>query len=288
MNPFSTTPEAAIRIFEGATGARGELLGVNIDTASKSYIFENIDWGSIDHWGSPDDVLVKIHPFGDYEISDAATGEMLTQGFAEDVLAGTILIGCTIRIEGEREFRSFLGLDADVEFKEDHLYAVTQTAMPHKLIGLDAIKVINLRKEGLDLTFEVEAKVMSMRNLVAAARLAYAETWGDQAWIPATPQEALFEICLGSNPNPSPDEIGFAFTEFWESRDQMKDRLEAERMVAENPDLIQEKGNSFSTWLGLVREQSPGLLEGLDWNACRNVYAVCDRHTSTHDVHPQL
>lgn len=70
----------------------------------------------------------------------------------------------------------------------------------------------------MGLRFQVSAEIANPEDVLAAARDAYAETWQDMDWTPGSAEEALYEIALASNANPSPDECGFAFLD-WAPRD---------------------------------------------------------------------
>jgi hypothetical protein len=60
----------------------------------------------------------------------------------------------------------------------------------------------------------VTARVFDEGRLVAAAKDAYYENWGDEKWVPKTLEEALYETVLASNSNPSPCDIGYEFGEW--------------------------------------------------------------------------
>lgn len=61
---------------------------------------------------------------------------------------------------------------------------------------------------------EVAALVDDPERLFAAARNAYLKCWSDDRWQPGSPEEALYELLLASNMNPSPDVMGFAFEDW--------------------------------------------------------------------------
>lgn len=64
----------------------------------------------------------------------------------------------------------------------------------------------------------VKARVFDKDAFVAAAQDAYYESWGQEDWEPDNLEEALYELVLASNPNPSPSDLGFEIVE-WQPLD---------------------------------------------------------------------
>ena len=60
----------------------------------------------------------------------------------------------------------------------------------------------------------VNARVSDKDGVIAAAKEAYAQSWGDASWVPESLEEALYEIVLASNPNPSPIDLGFEIVDW--------------------------------------------------------------------------
>jgi hypothetical protein len=60
----------------------------------------------------------------------------------------------------------------------------------------------------------VNATVRNEAGVVTAAQIAFFETWGDEEWVPEDLAEALFEMLLASNPNPSPSNLGFTVVDW--------------------------------------------------------------------------
>lgn len=56
----------------------------------------------------------------------------------------------------------------------------------------------------------IVARVFDENKVIDTARQAYFLAWGDIFWMPDCIDEALFELLLASNPNPSPCELGFS------------------------------------------------------------------------------
>ena len=78
---------------------------------------------------------------------------------------------------------------------------------------LDGITCSEIEWDGQSLSMKVKAQVGDRGALVAAARGCYEACWGDRNWYPGSASEALYELLLASNANPSPDEMGFAITD---------------------------------------------------------------------------
>lgn len=78
---------------------------------------------------------------------------------------------------------------------------------------LQDITCSQIENDGNRISMKVCAKVLDRGELVKAARGCYASCWGDETWLPRSPSEALYELLLASNANPSPDEMGFAIEE---------------------------------------------------------------------------
>lgn len=55
----------------------------------------------------------------------------------------------------------------------------------------------------------VDVTVRDVVGVMSEAEEVYREHWGDDEWTPDDLIEALAEILLGSNPNPSPGDLGF-------------------------------------------------------------------------------
>lgn len=60
----------------------------------------------------------------------------------------------------------------------------------------------------------VRAIVHDEEQFLREAKDCYVGAWQDKSWVPATLSEALYEIILASNANPSPDECGFSIVKW--------------------------------------------------------------------------
>ena len=75
------------------------------------------------------------------------------------------------------------------------------------LSSTKAIRVANLRADA-KFRLQVDVEVTCPDKLLMGAIGRYEACWGDREWVPAYPADALFEILIASNANPSPSDIG--------------------------------------------------------------------------------
>lgn len=66
----------------------------------------------------------------------------------------------------------------------------------------------------LSLKFVVSAEFPNQPALIEDSKMCYFENWGDDSWGPENNAEALFELLLASNANPSPDLMGFEIVDW--------------------------------------------------------------------------
>ena len=60
----------------------------------------------------------------------------------------------------------------------------------------------------------VNVGVFKEAGVFAEAERIYFECWGDDEWVADTLEEALYELLLASNPNPSPCDLGFEIVDW--------------------------------------------------------------------------
>jgi hypothetical protein len=60
----------------------------------------------------------------------------------------------------------------------------------------------------------VKTRVFDEDAFWAAAQDVYFETWGQEDWEPDNLEEALYELVLASNSNPSPSNLGFEIVDW--------------------------------------------------------------------------
>lgn len=116
-----------------------------------------------------------------------------------------------------------------------------------------------------------------MPSLVRASRNAYLAAWWDNTWLPASPAEALFELALGSNANPSPNEMGFEILEYPETRSAAILGSFADREVSSSPDLIPEGHTPYADWLELTGRDDSFVGNGHDVPGTRDLYRAVIR-----------
>ena len=96
---------------------------------------------------------------------------------------------------------------------EDILAGMIRPAVPPVASGFEIMEKKWTEDRGRA-RIEIAALVADPEKLFAAARQAYLECWSDDHWEPDHPEEALYELLLASNANPSPDVMGFAFEDW--------------------------------------------------------------------------
>lgn len=75
------------------------------------------------------------------------------------------------------------------------------------LLSTTATRVATMRAKP-KFRLQVEVEITCPDKLLMTAIERYQACWGDSEWVPLYPAEALFEILIASNANPSPSDIG--------------------------------------------------------------------------------
>jgi hypothetical protein len=280
MNRTGPKEEIARAVAEAVTGARA--------TTERSVIEERdqittliLDWdGCPGGYELPGRVNIRVGPYGDYDARFEAVSKPFASGLTQDTLMtpATVLIGVRVRVTDPETFRGAMGLTEQTEISAADLEAaMLRLPVDAAEAGIDRIRVSDVLSSQADLYFEVSAEVSDMGRLVGAAREAYLEAWWDNTWIPGSPNEALFELALGSNANPSPDEMGFEFVEFPDTRHQSALRAAADREVALSPSLVPDAPLPYSDWLELTGRDDSFVGNGLDVPGTRDLYGAALR-----------
>ena len=76
--------------------------------------------------------------------------------------------------------------------------------------GIGQVRCSDIEFNGSELAVKITAHVPDRKSLMANARSRYKTTCQDEFWIPATPQEALYEVLLASNANHDRNRTCFA------------------------------------------------------------------------------
>lgn len=240
-----------------------------------------LDWdGGPGAFDLPDRLLLRICPYGDYEARFAGALEPFASGLVQETLMspGTIRFGVLIRVTDQNTFRADMGLSQEKEILPSDLEAsMLNLPVDIQKAGIDRIWVSHLSLEGERIYFEVSAAVADMGRLVRAARDAYLEAWWDNSWVPSSPNEALFELALGSNANPSPAELGFEFVAFPGTRQEAALRAAADREVALSPSLVPDAPLPYADWLELTGRDDSFVGDGRDVPGTRDLYAAALR-----------
>lgn len=288
MIPLETTPAEALEAFEAATGAGASILSCSDIVDGRFDLLLAAEWGTVACWELPFHVMMQVRPYGDFDIVDPTTGDLLVSGFVQDRLPKRLGIGATIEITDEAAFSDFLGKKAGERIGVLDMPPMIALEKSLEEAGLEKLAVTSLSIRGSTMRFEIQAQIQSMQTMVAAARDAYLGSWFDGGWLPRSPQEALFELCLASNANPSPSDIGFEFTAFHEFRQEIAAREKADAFMIEHPEFVPAELLAFSDWLGLVKAEDPLLVLEAEDQTLRFMHQAALGLIPSHEDTPQI
>lgn len=240
---------------EAVTGARAAPRGIRKE--GRDLVAElGLDWdgcpGGLD---LPDGVTLRVGPYGDYEARLAEATDPFASGLLQRTLArpARVRVGALIRVTERELFRSSMGVSGERRLTASDLdQRMLRLPVEGHLAGIDRVRVAELSLKGEEVYLEVLAEVSDPRALTRAAREAYLEAWGDNTWLPASPREALFELALGSNANPSPADIGFEFLGYGGTREEARVREAADREIGAQPGLVPDERVRYGDWLDLT------------------------------------
>jgi hypothetical protein len=240
-----------------------------------------LNWtGTPGHLDLPQEGTLRVGPYGDYEARLEGADKPFASGLIQDTLMrpATIRTGTTIRITDQDVFRDAMGIEDEAPLTEADLRsAMIRLPVDPQEAGIARITVSDLRVEADRVYFELVTEVSDMRSLVRASRNAYLAAWWDNTWLPASPAEALFELALGSNANPSPNEMGFEILEYPETRSAAILGSFADREVSSSPDLIPEGHTPYADWLELTGRDDSFVGNGHDVPGTRDLYRAVIR-----------
>lgn len=265
---------------EAVTGARATPDGSAIEEGGRVTTL-TLDWdGCPGGFELPRRVEICVGPYGDYVARLEGAAKPFARGLSQETLMtpATVRVGAMIRITDQEVFQENMGLSPEVELTPSALGdQMLNLPVDPQEAGIDRISVSDLSAFGAQVYFEVSAEVSDMGRLVRAAREAYLEAWWDNSWLPCSPNEALFELALGSNANPSPDEMGFEFVNFPDTRQAVLLRAAADREVALSPSLVPDAPLPYADWLMLTGRDDSFVGNGGDVPGTRDLYAAALR-----------
>ena len=142
--------------------------------------------------------------------------DRIAKGNIDDVLSRDLRYTCKLHIIDPKLFNDIMEIPTIADFK-------SKSALKHLLVmntwptevGINSFNVDNIEID-IDeniIEMNVIADVEDHRALVAAAREAYKGMWQNSDWYPESAAEALWELTLASNDNPSPCDMGFEIME---------------------------------------------------------------------------
>ncbi len=265
---------------EAVTGAQATLDSAVFEGGDRVFTLV-LDWeGSPGAFDLPARLTLRVGPYGEYDAQLEGASRPFASGLTQETLMtpATVLVGALIRVTDLETFRDVMGLSSEAEITPSDLEGqmLNLPVVPEEA-GIHRIRVSDLRVHGEQIYFEVTAEVVDMGRLIRAARDAYLEAWWDNSWLPSSPNEALFELALGSNANPSPDQMGFEFVEFPGTRQEAAMRAAADREVALSPSLVPDAPLPYSDWLALTGRDDSFVGDGHAVPGTRDLYAAALR-----------
>jgi hypothetical protein len=130
---------------------------------------------------------------------------------------------CCINILDAGEFAEAMGVeDIDKITFRDLEEKMLNVDVTLEKAGLKEIQCSDIEISGLEMRFKVMGHVEDHAALTREARECYAGCWGDTDWYPKSAADALWELSLASNGNPSPDDFGFEFIAMLEEPDPVE------------------------------------------------------------------
>ena len=163
---------------------------------------------------------------GGYRVMMPDTGQALRAGHLFDFTHPGFRVRTTIEIDvmdpevfrehfdlepgkaaRDEALSKFLAMDSDVE---DHIKIVSAQLWSAGVEGGSDIERFLL---------EIEASTQDEAAFMTALRTVFTETWGGSDGFPTTREGAVFEACLASNANPSPDTCGFLINDWYPPRE---------------------------------------------------------------------
>lgn len=288
MTPLEIKPTDALEAFEAATGAEATILSCGDIVDGRFDLLLAAEWGPVACWELPFHVVMRVRPYGDFDVIDPTDGRLIVEGFVQDRLQSRLGIGATIRVTDEEEFSAFLGKKPGERIGVLDMAPMIALGVLLEEAGLEKLAVTSLSIRGDLMRFEVQAQIKSMKSMVEASRDAYLENWFERAWLPNSPQTALFELCLASNANPSPSDIGFEFTDFHEFRAQAVVREQAEAFILEHPELVPSEALPFSDWLSIVKGHDPLLVLETEEQSLRFMHRAAANLVPSYEDTPQI
>ena len=280
MNATDMSPEIARQLAEASTGARAVPEKFRIEGHDRVTTLI-LDWdGCPGGFDLSERVEIRVGPFGDYDARFEGAAEAFASGLTQETLMtpATVRVGVLIRVTNPEAFQAEMGCSTGAGVGPSDLErGMVRLPVEPDLAGIDRILVRDLSVGEDQMYFEVEAEVSDMGRLVRAAREAYLEAWWDNTWIPTSPQEALFELALGSNANPSPDQLGFEILDHPLTRGQVRCAIEADLEVQQNPILVPDAPLPYADWLELTGRDDSFVGDGRAVPGTRDLYMAALR-----------
>lgn len=177
---------------------------ISDDSAGQTVTFRLSEEGS-----AFEKITARIQADGRYSVVMCG-GRLLREGHLSEyqVPGFTARVAVDIAITDPQVFQGMFGIDPDTGASNNSLA---------KLLALDERVAPFLRIEHADMRpaedgrarLTIEARTDDEASLMAGLRAVFIETWGGDDGMPGSREGVIFEACLASNGNTSPDICGF-------------------------------------------------------------------------------
>lgn len=128
-----------------------------------------------------------------------------------------IQFGIKLFVHDEFSVRAFAGMPASTVAWapfEDALRATVLNPAPpigagYRLLPNAEVRRLHYESRGATWFILVKVEVLDAPALMEEARTRYRACWADDSWMPASLEEAMYEILVASNASPAPMDLGF-------------------------------------------------------------------------------
>jgi hypothetical protein len=155
--------------------------------------------------GNPDGTGFDIRDIDDHTFQEGA----FWAGAADRFDDPAVSISCKMSISNRDVFLDMIGITGlDTMDAANLMKIVSMPEYPTRL-GLNGVGVGDISVEGDTIAFSLTASVADWARMAREVRDHYAQCHGDRNWYPSSPEEALFELGLGSAISKGSDLTGF-------------------------------------------------------------------------------